>query len=129
MTSIPVEAQPCCCTEAAGNGPANPGMGRLALPRESRLHDAGYTDVVVFDGPPALEAIRSKERAANPVTRAWERLSTYLASENDARQAALDALGQGHAIVMVNASSRAQEDQVADILQAHRALALTYFGR
>jgi hypothetical protein len=82
--------------------------GQLAEQAARSLHEAGYTDVVIFDGPPALESIRSRERAANPLTRAWGRLSIYLESESDARQAALDALGQGHAIVMVYAYGRAR---------------------
>jgi hypothetical protein len=103
--------------------------GQQAEQAARSLHDAGYTDVVIFDGPPALESIRSREHAANPVTRAWGRLCIYLESESDARQAALDALGQGHAIVMVYAYGRAQEEQVVDILLAHAAHTLTYFGR
>jgi hypothetical protein len=102
---------------------------QLAEQAARRLRDAGYTDVVIFDGPAALESIRSREHAVNPVTRAWGRLSIYLESETDARQATLDALGKGHAVVMVYASGRAQEEQVVDILLAHAAHSLTYFGR
>jgi UDP-N-acetylmuramyl pentapeptide synthase len=102
---------------------------RLAEQAAQRLRDAGYTDVVIFNGPVALESIRRREHAANPVTRAWGRLSIYLESESDARQATLDALRQGHAVVMVYASGGAQEEQVVDILLAHAAHALTYFGR
>jgi hypothetical protein len=103
--------------------------GQLAQQAARRLQDAGYMDVVIFDGPMALEVIRSREHAASPLTRAWERLSTYLASESDARKNALDALGRGHAIIMVHASGSVQEEQVVDILLAHAAHALTYFGR
>ena len=93
------------------------------------LHEAEFTDVVVLDGHPALETLHARERAANPLTRAWERLSIYLSDDTDARQAALDALDHGHAIVMVYASAGAQEDQAESILRAHGARALTYFGR
>jgi hypothetical protein len=52
-----------------------------------------------------------------------------LEDESDDRQAALDALDHGHAIVMVYASGKAQEDQAESILRAHGARELTYFGR
>ena len=93
------------------------------------LHADGYTDVVVLDGRPALDAIETKERSANALARAWERLSVYLSDDADARQAALGALGQGHAIVLVHASGEAQEDQAESILRAHGARALRFFGR
>jgi hypothetical protein len=93
------------------------------------LHDAGYTDVVVLDGPPALAALHAQERTANPLTRAWAQLSAYLSDDADARQAAQAALDQGHAIVMVYASGRAQQDQAESILRARGARGLAYFGR
>jgi hypothetical protein len=103
--------------------------GQEAEKAARNLHDAGFTDVVVLDGRPALETIRSRERAAHPLARAWAQLSAYLSDEADARQAALDALDQGHAIVMVYASGVAQQDQAEGILRAHAARGLAYFGR
>ncbi|HEX6738824.1 MAG TPA: hypothetical protein VF310_11150 [Vicinamibacteria bacterium] len=103
--------------------------GQEAEQAARSLCDAGSTDVVVLDGRPALKALRSRERAAQPLARAWARLSTYLSDEADARQAALDALDQGHAIVMVYASGREQRDQAEGILRAHGARGLAYFGR
>jgi hypothetical protein len=41
----------------------------------------------------------------------------------------LDALNHGQALLMVYASGKAQEDQAEDILLAHGARGLTYFGR
>ena len=93
------------------------------------LYDAGYSDIVILEGPAAREAIESTERAAHPLARAWARLSAYLSDDADAREAALDALGQGHAIVMVHAPSAAQQDQAEGILRAHSARSLAYFGR
>jgi hypothetical protein len=93
------------------------------------LYAAGFTDVEILEGRLALENLESEERAAHPLKYAWERLSIYLSDGDDDRQAALDALGQGHAIVMVHASGGAQEEQAEGILRAHGARALTYFGR
>lgn len=93
------------------------------------LYDAGYSDIEVLEGPAAREVIESSERAAHPLARAWARLSTYLSDDADTRQAALDALDQGHAIVMVRAPSAAQQDQAEGILRAHGAHSLAYFGR
>jgi hypothetical protein len=94
-----------------------------------RLHEAGFTDVVVLDGRLGLETLQIRESAAGPLTRAWERLSVYLAGETDDREAALAALDKGHAIVMVYARPGAQEDKAERILQAHNARGLIYFGR
>ena len=93
------------------------------------LYDAGYTDVEILEGPAAEEILESTERAASPLARAWKRLSLYLSDEDDALRAAADALRQGHAIVMVYASSTAQQDQAESILRAHGAQGQTYFGR
>lgn len=103
--------------------------GQIAEQAARNLYEAGYTDVVVLDGRPALDAIETKERAATALARAWGRLSIYLSDDADAHQDALGALGQGHAIVLVYASGGAQEDQAESILRAHGAQALRYFGR
>ena len=93
------------------------------------LYAAGYTDIEVLEGPGAEEILESTEHAASPLARGWKRLSVYLSDETDAVQAASDALNQGHAIVMVYASDKAQEDQAERILRAHGAHGLTYYGR
>jgi hypothetical protein len=93
------------------------------------LYSAGYIDIEVLEGAAARQELESEERAVNPLTRAWERLSIYLSGETDDRQAALDALSNGHAIVMVYASGGAQEEQAVGILRAHGARELRYFGR
>lgn len=93
------------------------------------LYAAGYTDIEVLEGSGAQEILDSTERAASPLARAWNRLSIYLSDEDDTRWAASDALSRGHAIVMVYASGKAQEDQAESILLAHGARGLTYFGR
>jgi hypothetical protein len=103
--------------------------GKEAEQAVRSLHEAGYVDIVVLNGRPALENIHARERAANPLARAWERLTIYLSDDSDARQAALDALDHGHAIVMVYAPKGAQEGQAEGILRTHGARALTYFGR
>jgi hypothetical protein len=93
------------------------------------LYNAGYTDVEVLEGLASEEILESSERATNPLTRAWRRLSLYLSDEDDAARAAANALHHGHAIVMVHASSKAQQDQAEIILRAHGAYWQTYFGR
>jgi hypothetical protein len=93
------------------------------------LYDEGYTDIELLEGPVAEDILESSERAANPLARAWKRLSLYLSDEDDAVRAAADALRHGHAIVMVYASSKAQQDQAESILRAHGAREQTYFGR
>jgi tRNA A58 N-methylase Trm61 len=93
------------------------------------LYDAGYTDIEILEGPASQEILDSTERAASPLARAWKRLSVYLSDEDDALRAAADALRHGHAIVMVYASDKAQQDQAESILRAHSARGLTYFGR
>jgi hypothetical protein len=93
------------------------------------LHDAGYTEIEILQGPATEEILESSERAANRLTRAWRRLSLYLSDEDDAARAAANALHHGHAIVMVHASSKAQQVQAETILQAHGAYWQTYFGR
>ena len=93
------------------------------------LYAAGFTDVEVLEGRLALADLEATERAAHPLEYAWDRLSRYLSDEDDDRQAAFDALGQGHAIVMVYASGGAQEEQAEGVLRAHGASALRYFGR
>ena len=102
--------------------------GKEAEQAARSLHDAGYTDVVIFDGQTGLQTVEANERTANPLARAWARLSAYL-DDPDGRQEVLDALGQGHAIVLVRASGEAQEDEAERILRAHGARALRYFGR
>ena len=92
------------------------------------LYDAGYTDIEVLEGPAAQEILESTERAASPLARTWKRLSLYLSDEDSAFWAA-DALRHGHAIIMVYASGKAQQDQAESILRAHRTRGLTYFGR
>jgi hypothetical protein len=103
--------------------------GEAAEQAAQSLYDAGYSDIEVLEGSAAREALESEEQATPRWERAWERLSIYLSDETDARQAALNALSQGHAIVMVYAPGGAQEDQAKGILQAHGARALRYFGR
>jgi hypothetical protein len=103
--------------------------GQEAEQTAQSLYAAGFIDVVVLDGPPALEALESTERAPNPPACAWERPSLYLSDEDDVRQAALDAWGQGRAIVLVWASGGAQEEQAEGILRAHGAHAVRSFGR
>jgi hypothetical protein len=103
--------------------------GQEAAKVAQTLHEAGFTDVTVLDGRLGLETLQIRESAAGPLARAWERLSVYLAGETDDREAALAALDQGHAIVMVYARPGAQEDEAERILQAHSAHGLIYFGR
>jgi hypothetical protein len=103
--------------------------GREAERAVQDLRDAGFDDVEVFDGPHALQAITAKEQKANPLARAWERLSIQGSDEADARQEALEALREGHAMVMVYATPGAPMDQAEGILKAHQAHALRYFGR
>jgi hypothetical protein len=93
------------------------------------LYDVGYTDIEILEGPAAQEILESTERAASPLARAWKRLSIYLSDETDAVRVAADALRHGHAIVMVYASGKAQQDQAESILRAHGAGEMTYFGR
>jgi hypothetical protein len=93
------------------------------------LYDAGCTDIEILEGPGAQEILDSTERAASPLARAWKRLSLYLSDEDDALRAAADALRHGHAIVMVYASGKEQQDQAESILRAHGARGQTYFGR
>ena len=92
------------------------------------LYAAGYTDIEVLEGPGAEKMLESTEHTASPLARAWKRLSIYLSDEEDAVRAASDALNQGHALVMVYASTKVQEDQAEHILRAHGAHGLTYFG-
>jgi hypothetical protein len=103
--------------------------GEAAEQAAQSLYDAGYSDIEILEGSAARQALESAEQTAPRWERAWERLSVYLSDETDARQAALNALSQGHAIVMVYAPGGAQEDQAQGILQAHGARALRYFGR
>jgi hypothetical protein len=42
------------------------------------LSQTGFTDVVVFNGPPALPAIEADEHAVIPLARARTRLSAYV---------------------------------------------------
>jgi hypothetical protein len=93
------------------------------------LYDAGYTDIELLEGPAAVEILEPSEHAANTLIRAWRRLSLYLSDEDDAVRAAADAVRHGLALVMVYASSEAQQDQAESILRAHGARRLTYFGR
>ena len=93
------------------------------------LYAAGFTDIEVLEGSGAHGFLESTERAASPLARAWKRLSVYLSDESDVLRAASDALDQGHAIVWVYASGKAQEDQAESILRVHGARELTYFGR
>ena len=93
------------------------------------LYDEGYTEIELLEGPVGEEILESTEHAANPLARAWRRLSLYLSDEGDAVRAAADALRHGHAIVMVYASNKAQQDQAESILRAHGARGQTYFGR
>ena len=93
------------------------------------LYDAGYTDIEILEGSAAQGILESTERAASSLARAWKRLSVYLSDEDDALRAAADALRHGHAIVMVYASGKAQQDQAESILWAHGARGQTYFGR
>lgn len=103
--------------------------GREAGQAARAFRDAGFADVVVFDGPQALQAIESKEHKASPLARAWDRLALRLSDDTDARQEALEALRQGHAWVAVYASDGAQVDQAEGILRAHGAHAPRFFGR
>jgi hypothetical protein len=103
--------------------------GREAERAALALRDAGFADVVVFAGPQALRAIEATERRANPLTRAWERLSIQLSDEADARRGALEALREGHAIVLVYVADGTRRDQAEGILKAHQAGALRFFGR
>ena len=93
------------------------------------LHDAGFLDVEVVSGQHALRAIEVTEQQESPLRRAWERLSQVLEDEEDARQEYLEALGQGHAVLLVYAPHRSQLDQAAGILKAHQAHAMRFFGR
>ncbi len=93
------------------------------------LRDAGFADVVVFPGQQALQAIEVNEQKESPLRRSWERLALELEDEAGARQMYLEALRQGHALVLVYASQQAQVDQAEGILKAHRAHALKFFGR
>jgi hypothetical protein len=101
---------------------------REAVQAAQSLHAAGYPDVVVLAGQAALQAVETRERRANPLARAWTRLSAYL-DDPDGRRDVLEALGQGHAIVLVQASVGAQKNQAGRILRAHGAHALRSFGR
>ncbi len=93
------------------------------------LRDAGFDDVEVLAGPQAIDTIAANERKANPLARVWERLSIQGSDEADARQEALGALREGHAMVMVSTSAGARMDQAEGILKAHHARALQFFGR
>jgi hypothetical protein len=92
------------------------------------LRAAGLEDVVVFDGRQALQVIEDEEHKENPLRRWWERLSQELAGETDARRQDLEALRQGHAIVLVGAPQPAQRDQAEGILKVYDARAVQYFG-
>lgn len=93
------------------------------------LHDAGFADVLVVEGPRALQAIEATEHSANPLTRVWEWLSRQLSEEVDTRQEAQEALRRGHALVLISVADRARLDQAEGILTAHQAHALRLFGR
>ncbi len=103
--------------------------GRAAEQTARALRDAGFADVVVFEGPQGLRVIEANEHQANPLTRAWERLSIRISDEADARQEAMEALREGHAIVMVYTADGARMDQAEGILKAHQAHGLRFFGR
>ena len=93
------------------------------------LRDAGFEDVVLFNGQPALQAIEATEHKESPLRRSWERLSQELSDETDDLQERARALRQGHAVVMVYAHLRAQQDQAEGVLKAHQAHAMQFFGR
>lgn len=105
--------------------------GRQAGQAAWFLREAGFAEVVIFDGPLALQALRAmegNEHKASPLARAWERLALRLSDDTGARREALEALRQGHACVAVHVSGGAQADQVEGILRAHGAYAPRYFG-
>lgn len=93
------------------------------------LRAAGFVDVEVVSGQQALRAIEVTEQQESPLRRSWERLSQVLSDEADARPEYLEALGQGLAVLLVYAPHRALVDQAADILKAHQAHAIRFFGR
>jgi len=93
------------------------------------LRAAGFSDVVVFPGQQALQAIEATELKESPLRRSWERLAVDMEDEADSRRMYLDALREGHALVMVYAPQQAQVEQAEGILKAHQAHALTFFGR
>jgi predicted O-methyltransferase YrrM len=93
------------------------------------LRDAGFDDVVVFNGQEGLRAIENNEDKENPLRRAWEQLSIQMSDETDWRRVHLEALREGHALVMVHVPQRGQMDQAEGILKAHQARAIQFFGR
>lgn len=93
------------------------------------LRAAGFDDVEVLAGPQAVETIAANERKANPLARVWERLAIQGSDEADARQEALEALREGHALVIVSTTAGARMDQAEGILKVHQARALRFFGR
>lgn len=103
--------------------------GQEAEQAAQALRDAGFDDVEVMAGPQAVATLAANERKANPLARVWERLSIQGSDEADARQEALEALREGHALVMVSATAGARMDQAEGILKAHQARALRFFGR
>ena len=103
--------------------------GQEAEQAAQALRDAGFDDVEVMAGPQAVATLAANERKANPLARVWERLSIQGSDEADARQEALEALREGHALVMVSATAGARMDQAQSILKAHQARALQFFGR
>src|SRR5258705_8466041 len=103
--------------------------GQEAEQAAQALRDAGFDDVEVMAGPQAVATLAANERKANPLARVWERLSIQGSDEADARQEALEALREGHALVMVSATAGARMDQAQSILKAHQAHALRFFGR
>ena len=103
--------------------------GQEAEQAAQALRDAGFDDVEVMAGPQAVAAIAASERKANPLARVWEWLSIQGSDEADARQAAIEALREGHALVIVSSTAGVRMDQAEGILKAHQARALQFFGR
>jgi hypothetical protein len=93
------------------------------------LHDAGFADVVLFNGPQALQTIEATEHKESPLRRSWERLSREISDETDSAREYLGALRQGRSVVQVYAPQREQVDQAEGILRAHGAHTIQYFGR
>ncbi|MGH2517010.1 MAG: hypothetical protein ACRDHP_15275 [Ktedonobacterales bacterium] len=93
------------------------------------LRENGFTHVELLSGVDALQKIHTKRQDQGPLDKLWEGARKALTDEGPNEQAFLDALRQGHSVVMTQVAAAEDADRADEILRRFHAYSVLHFGQ
>lgn len=93
------------------------------------LRTDGFTHVELLSGADSLHKVHEKKNEQNPLDKLWESARKALTETEASEQAYLDAMRQGHSVVMAQVANTDDADRADATLRRYHAYTVQHFGQ